>query len=238
MINWQNGITPINETNMNKLVQEDMITDVYSSSSTYAVGDYCIYENTLYKCTTAITTAETWNSAHWTAVSISYEFKRITNELSNKLNSNKVIQESGTASTSNVYSSKAVENLMNKLKKQIIWDGNVQVKTAIGNNVRLNNMPNLSNYIGKVINFYFSYGGDSLTKHSIMLTNASSNFFYTHIRNFNGSDLWLSELNFGNLKSTSWIIDTCISIIINNDKSMTVDNTYNDLRLYRIEVEP
>lgn len=75
MINWQNGTTPINETNMNKLVQEDMITDAYSSSSTYAVGDYCIYENTLYKCTTAIATAENWNSAHWTAVTVTDEIK-------------------------------------------------------------------------------------------------------------------------------------------------------------------
>ena len=73
MINWQNGITPINETNMNKSVQEDMITDAYSSSSTYEVGDYCIYENTLYKCTTAISTAEAWNSAHWTATTIATE---------------------------------------------------------------------------------------------------------------------------------------------------------------------
>lgn len=73
MINWQNGTMPINETNMNQLVQEDMITDAYSSSSTYSVGDYCIYGNTLYKCTTAITTAEAWNSAHWTAVSVADE---------------------------------------------------------------------------------------------------------------------------------------------------------------------
>ena len=70
MINWQNGITPINETNMNKLVQEDMITDAYSSSSTYAVGDYCIYENTLYKCTTAISTAEEFDSSKWEEVNV------------------------------------------------------------------------------------------------------------------------------------------------------------------------
>ena len=73
MINWQNGTMPINETNMNQLVQEDMITDAYSSSSTYSVGDYCIYENTLYKCTTAISTAEEWNSAHWSAVTVADE---------------------------------------------------------------------------------------------------------------------------------------------------------------------
>ena len=75
MINWQNGTTPINATNMNKLVQEDMITNVYSSSSTYAVGDYCIYGNTLYRCTTAISTAEAWNSAKWALVNIADEIK-------------------------------------------------------------------------------------------------------------------------------------------------------------------
>ena len=83
------NISNLNDTKLNKTV----VTDVYSSSQTYAVGDYCIKDNTLYKCTTAISTAEAWNSAHWTAVSISYEFKRITNELSNKLNSNKVLKQ-------------------------------------------------------------------------------------------------------------------------------------------------
>ena len=37
----------------------------YSSSSTYAVGDMCVYNNELYVCTTAITTAEAWTSSHW-----------------------------------------------------------------------------------------------------------------------------------------------------------------------------
>lgn len=41
---------------------------VYSSSSTYAVGDKCRYGNYAYECNTAITTAESWTSAHWTAL--------------------------------------------------------------------------------------------------------------------------------------------------------------------------
>ena len=40
----------------------------YSSSSTYAVGDYVIHNSNLYRCTTAITTAEAFTSAHWTQV--------------------------------------------------------------------------------------------------------------------------------------------------------------------------
>ena len=39
----------------------------YSNSSTYAVGDYVWYDGDLYRCTTAITTAESWTAAHWTA---------------------------------------------------------------------------------------------------------------------------------------------------------------------------
>ena len=39
----------------------------YSSSKTYSVGEYCIYSGSLYRCTTAITTAEAWTAAHWTA---------------------------------------------------------------------------------------------------------------------------------------------------------------------------
>ena len=38
----------------------------YSKSCTYAVGDYCMYSGTMYKCTSAISTPETWNSGHWT----------------------------------------------------------------------------------------------------------------------------------------------------------------------------
>ena len=37
----------------------------YSTSATYAVGDYCTKDGVLKRCNTAITTAEAWNSAHW-----------------------------------------------------------------------------------------------------------------------------------------------------------------------------
>lgn len=38
----------------------------YSASSTYAVGDYVYYNNLIYKCNTAISVAEAWDSTHWT----------------------------------------------------------------------------------------------------------------------------------------------------------------------------
>ena len=47
-----------------------MIASEYSSSKTYAVGDYVYYAGTLYCCTTAITTAEAWTSGHWAAAKL------------------------------------------------------------------------------------------------------------------------------------------------------------------------
>ena len=52
---------------------DSSIAPAYSPSSTYAVGDMVVYSNKLYVCTTAITTAESWAAAHWTAVTISSE---------------------------------------------------------------------------------------------------------------------------------------------------------------------
>ena len=49
------------------------VADEYSSSSTYAVGDIVNYLGTIYRCTTAIATAENWTAGHWTAVKIADE---------------------------------------------------------------------------------------------------------------------------------------------------------------------
>jgi len=50
-----------------------VLAPTYSSSATYAVGDYVYYSGNLYRCTTAITTAESWTSGHWTQVALAPE---------------------------------------------------------------------------------------------------------------------------------------------------------------------
>ena len=47
-----------------------MLASAYSASKTYAVGDYVMSYGVLYKCNTAITVAEAWTPAHWTAVKL------------------------------------------------------------------------------------------------------------------------------------------------------------------------
>lgn len=53
----------------------------YSTSATYAVGDYVLYNSGLYECNTAITTAEAWTAAHWTAVKVGPEMTALRNGL-------------------------------------------------------------------------------------------------------------------------------------------------------------
>ena len=50
---------------------KDSISDAYDATASYAVGDFCINDNTLYRCNTAIPTGgEAWTPAHWDAVQI------------------------------------------------------------------------------------------------------------------------------------------------------------------------
>ena len=51
----------------------DPIGDEFNSSTTYAVGDFCIYNNVLYKCTTAINTAGEWDASKWEITTIANE---------------------------------------------------------------------------------------------------------------------------------------------------------------------
>lgn len=50
----------------------------YNATSTYAVGDYVSYQGKFYKCTTAIETAEAWNSEHWSETTVKDEFGKET----------------------------------------------------------------------------------------------------------------------------------------------------------------
>lgn len=58
----------------------------YSSSATYAVGDYCFHNGSLYRCTTAITTAEAWTAEHWTAVALGNDVSDLKSSSSSQSN--------------------------------------------------------------------------------------------------------------------------------------------------------
>lgn len=57
------------------------IGDAWVSGKTYAVGDYCISGNQLYKCKTAHTSGSAFNSDYWGAVSVATEIVAIRSEI-------------------------------------------------------------------------------------------------------------------------------------------------------------
>ncbi|HIT65805.1 MAG TPA: hypothetical protein IAB61_00960 [Candidatus Merdisoma merdipullorum] len=55
-----------------KLIKANQ-ADAYNPEATYAAGDYCIYDNVLYKANQDISVAETWTPAHWTQTTVAAE---------------------------------------------------------------------------------------------------------------------------------------------------------------------
>ena len=49
--------------------------NVYDATQTYNVGDYCLYNNNLYRCITDITTAESFDGTKWVRVKTTDEIK-------------------------------------------------------------------------------------------------------------------------------------------------------------------
>lgn len=83
MNNYAQGIANASEALAKSNANLTNTADTYSASATYAVGDYVLYGNQLYKCTTAITTAEAWTSGHWTAVNIGDGLVGISTDIDN-----------------------------------------------------------------------------------------------------------------------------------------------------------
>lgn len=57
------------------------VAEAYSTSKTYAVGDYVIHDEEFYRCTTAITTAESFTAAHWTKLVLTDEVSDLKSDL-------------------------------------------------------------------------------------------------------------------------------------------------------------
>ena len=59
-----------------------VVASAYSSSKTYKVGDYVLHNSNLYRCITAITTAEAFTAAHWTQIVLADDVSDLKSDLS------------------------------------------------------------------------------------------------------------------------------------------------------------
>jgi hypothetical protein len=60
------------------------IAAVYSTSATYAIGQYCMHNNNLYRCISTISSPEAWNSAHWAQVTVGESLYTKVDKISGK----------------------------------------------------------------------------------------------------------------------------------------------------------
>ena len=58
-----------------------IISDEYDEHTAYSVGDYCINENTLYKCNTDINPYEVWDPTHWDPCTVGEEIAAANSEI-------------------------------------------------------------------------------------------------------------------------------------------------------------
>ena len=56
---------------INEAAMDKNLADPYSNQATYAVGDFVIYRTVLYKCVTAVSVAEDFDSTKWTQAKVS-----------------------------------------------------------------------------------------------------------------------------------------------------------------------
>ena len=79
---------------------EPNFAGAYDSTSTYAVGDYVVYEHALYVCNTAISTAEAWTAAHWTQIDLGSVLEALGTQIGtkqDKITASGMLRGNGTA---------------------------------------------------------------------------------------------------------------------------------------------
>ena len=77
-----------------------LVSDNFSETDTYDLGDYCIHNNTMYVCINAITTPGPWDLSDWQATNAGLELSSLNSAIST-LNSRRwtfltAIQANGT----------------------------------------------------------------------------------------------------------------------------------------------
>ena len=60
----------ITDLDINDYAKDSSIADLYDNTSTYAVDDIVMFENELYKCTTAVSVAEDFDVNKWTSITV------------------------------------------------------------------------------------------------------------------------------------------------------------------------
>ena len=84
--NEKTDYTPYNKSNVelsNEKANNNIISDAWNTSTTYAVGQYCIYNNSLWKCLIQHSGQTPTEGTYWTNVSVANEITSVNNSIEN-----------------------------------------------------------------------------------------------------------------------------------------------------------
>lgn len=65
----------------NQKLEKEIISDAWNASTTYAVGQYCIYNNSLWKCLVQHSGQTPTEGTYWTNVTVANEITNVNNSL-------------------------------------------------------------------------------------------------------------------------------------------------------------
>ena len=179
-----------------KQESDSFFADEYDATQTYDVGDYCIHEGGLYVCNTAISTAEAWNSTHWTLTDVGTALKHIPRKTSELVNDSGFSQiDDGSEANNKTWSAEKIKTeLSNKLYRVLdrvtsseSWYfnvDNVPVGTVISYAVNGNNLPENTGDL-------FTFTGSTAYKCQIFYAMYSNKIYYRKRQNNVWSD-WLA----------------------------------------------
>ena len=126
----------------------DSVSDAFSEEKTYAVGDYAIYENTLYRFI-AVKTAGAWNPAAAEAVTVAGELDKLNGNLTTM---------SANMTRMSIISGTIVTNDFSSYDQH--WKGSVRFPTAFKNNSVLVTVTPSNGYVGVIVSNISKTGFD------------------------------------------------------------------------------
>lgn len=188
----------------------------YDDTATYAVGDFCIYSEVLYKCVTAVTVAEAFDSTKWTPTTAAENFgsgggggsstlEGLTDvDLTSPTDGQALVYDGANGKWINGGVVGSGGGGSAKYSEAVLWENSSGSSFSPENPVTITLSDSISNY--EMLAFIFSNNGDRNYRHTsiipISCIEKNGNFF-------NSTVLGGHEYN---APSCAWISNTSIKL--------------------------
>lgn len=220
----------------------DVTASAYSSSKTYAVDDYVIHNDYLYRCTTAITTAEAWTSGHWTQVLLGNEVSDVKSNINSKFGFKNIVDKTMFETGDAKYSGSGYTTTRRWFINHVFPKGTTIEKINFGCSGNSTN-PN------RVQNFeIWEKSNDTLTKVKTVSVDVSQTtaqqqvkYFDAEINYTSANDCMISWISTGTPSSLLYTIDGDgnDNVIVSTDTSLdTTSLLYSSLATFLVKTLP